>query len=385
MGFFGEIPMIKFYCSSCNQKLGVPDEYAGKRIRCNKCGQPGTVPRPEVVLVPAETKPQPVAAMAQSAPAQTKTPPSLNLELDNLPPLDPNIEAIQQASRQRASQIKVSAPASKTGSSRQTAAATEIAKGMGKIPLSLATCAAYMLGVIILWVLIAKFTGFIIGYVVIGVPVAGAWGLTRFTENRGIMLGLLAAILGFAGMLIAHGAVAKWVILPMLQNDTEFTESMNTAFSSKFSETAGQLTAEQVTRLAEEEDTMVFVAAMSLVNENQLTEDHVKQMFVYKMETEAAEDKNDVPASLPEVDNDYAAASKRLEEWDSDTRKQMLRQYYPKVGGIISQTFMEETKIGNAVNFFIAFVGSFGLLDLLWFPMGLYGAFKLASGMEGQE
>ena len=39
--------MIKFRCSSCNQKIGVPDEYGDKNVRCPKCH--------DVILVPSAT------------------------------------------------------------------------------------------------------------------------------------------------------------------------------------------------------------------------------------------------------------------------------------------------------------------------------------------
>ncbi|MEN6307598.1 MAG: hypothetical protein ABFD91_07575 [Anaerohalosphaeraceae bacterium] len=38
--------MIKYVCPSCHQKLGVPDNYAGHRVRCNKCNEPSVVPKP---------------------------------------------------------------------------------------------------------------------------------------------------------------------------------------------------------------------------------------------------------------------------------------------------------------------------------------------------
>ncbi len=39
--------MIKFHCKHCSGKIGVKDEYAGKRVRCPKCKQPVRVPAPE--------------------------------------------------------------------------------------------------------------------------------------------------------------------------------------------------------------------------------------------------------------------------------------------------------------------------------------------------
>jgi len=40
--------MIKFHCKHCNGKIGVKEEYAGKRVRCPKCKEPVRVPEPEV-------------------------------------------------------------------------------------------------------------------------------------------------------------------------------------------------------------------------------------------------------------------------------------------------------------------------------------------------
>ncbi|MGH2271305.1 hypothetical protein ACQ9LF_05860 [Anaerohalosphaeraceae bacterium U12dextr] len=56
--------MIKYHCPKCNQKLGVPDNYAGRRVRCSKCNEPSIVPRPvtEVVIPPAAAP----AAQSQS-------------------------------------------------------------------------------------------------------------------------------------------------------------------------------------------------------------------------------------------------------------------------------------------------------------------------------
>jgi hypothetical protein len=39
--------MIKFHCEHCDKKLGVPDNYAGKRVRCSQCKNTIVVPHPE--------------------------------------------------------------------------------------------------------------------------------------------------------------------------------------------------------------------------------------------------------------------------------------------------------------------------------------------------
>lgn len=40
--------MIKFHCKHCSGKIGVKDEFAGKRVRCPKCKEPVRVPKPAV-------------------------------------------------------------------------------------------------------------------------------------------------------------------------------------------------------------------------------------------------------------------------------------------------------------------------------------------------
>jgi len=39
--------MIKFRCQYCDKKIGVPDEYAGKRVKCPRCASAIVVPELE--------------------------------------------------------------------------------------------------------------------------------------------------------------------------------------------------------------------------------------------------------------------------------------------------------------------------------------------------
>ena len=43
--------MIKFTCSSCAQSYRVPDQYAGKRVRCKSCKHINTIPGEETVTL----------------------------------------------------------------------------------------------------------------------------------------------------------------------------------------------------------------------------------------------------------------------------------------------------------------------------------------------
>jgi DNA-directed RNA polymerase subunit RPC12/RpoP len=133
--------MIKFHCPNCNKKFGVPDDYAGRRVRCNACSQHTIVPKPvtEIVILPLATDrtadaKHPVASKQHEDGSQTdekSNPASVSVpdkpvettsrlrelqhqsqlpfqfeELklspeEDLPPMDPNLEALRQASRMR--------------------------------------------------------------------------------------------------------------------------------------------------------------------------------------------------------------------------------------------------------------------------------------------
>lgn len=55
--------MLKFTCEFCGQRLGVPDTFAGKRVRCTKCRAISTVPAP----VKGRPSPPPPAANTPQA------------------------------------------------------------------------------------------------------------------------------------------------------------------------------------------------------------------------------------------------------------------------------------------------------------------------------
>lgn len=51
--------MLQFRCGKCGQKIGVPEAFAGKRVRCPRCQEPARVPREEQFSPPVP-EPQPI-------------------------------------------------------------------------------------------------------------------------------------------------------------------------------------------------------------------------------------------------------------------------------------------------------------------------------------
>ena len=60
--------IIKFRCPSCNQKIGVKAKYAGKKVRCAKCRRPLIIPSPSVLQAPPDR--QEAAAVLKTGPEE---------------------------------------------------------------------------------------------------------------------------------------------------------------------------------------------------------------------------------------------------------------------------------------------------------------------------
>ena len=80
--------MVKFRCQ-CGQKIGVPDSYAGKRVRCPRCGNPARVPE----ATPGE---MPSATVTRDA-AVSPTPPATPKPIAPKQPAMPNSAVVAEA------------------------------------------------------------------------------------------------------------------------------------------------------------------------------------------------------------------------------------------------------------------------------------------------
>ncbi len=211
--------MIKFRCGHCRQKLGVPDEYAGRRVRCNKCSQPCTVPQPQAdaqAVTDKQTTPKIGAEpVAPSMELDLKPPQAEPEEMDFFAGLDefrdvaedPNLEAIQMAAQDRA------AGRAKAGPSRRKSGKGPKSKDPGKgktertplsemvpdllrLPLSLGLCVAAIGATILLWIVCGRAAASALGFFALLVPLAGAAALRLFMVNRTFLLAVLGTLVG---------------------------------------------------------------------------------------------------------------------------------------------------------------------------------------------
>lgn len=93
-------------CDSCTGKYKVPDQHAGKRIKCPKCSSPVTVP----AAPPAAKKTAPITARKPAAETVKETPPPAKRKTVKVPPppqaptpeSEPEMEPVSQAAEESA-------------------------------------------------------------------------------------------------------------------------------------------------------------------------------------------------------------------------------------------------------------------------------------------
>jgi len=88
--------IIKFRCPSCNQKIGVKAKYAGKKVRCAKCKKPMIIPTPAEPQIQADDKE--AAPMTKARPEkvfQEEKAGDLSSEFDDLLALEASAPTVE--------------------------------------------------------------------------------------------------------------------------------------------------------------------------------------------------------------------------------------------------------------------------------------------------
>jgi len=232
--------MIKFRCPSCQTKLGVPDEYANRRVKCNHCGQPCIVPKP-IAEVPAQPSSeqgskstvsvvnnQPAKIQLQRAP-QPQSTDQLEFIDDSQIEIqeDPNAAILRQLQKEKAAVKKISCASAKPARQAPVKAGkrerggsdfslTEIVPDVLHFPLSLVLGLLAMAAFIGIWIVAAQKTQNPLTFFTMLMPWAAAAGIRLLAVNRTFALGTLAAIMGIAGIGLGRVVVAKTVMVPLL-------------------------------------------------------------------------------------------------------------------------------------------------------------------------
>ncbi|MHC4386284.1 MAG: zinc ribbon domain-containing protein [Planctomycetota bacterium] len=417
--------MIKFRCPHCNQKMGVPDDYANRRIRCSKCNEPSRVP--------ALANPVPADATSES-PGQTATvsrtqtrinteeffaegkqdsvniqmetpskPPDPTGEITDIEDLEmvedtPRLEALREARklRQQQTQPRASARKTKTRGRKQK---TESDKGEGfqlsvlidcipdvlRLPLGLVAALAATGAMIAVWIVASRATSCALGFIALFVPLAGAAGLRLFAVEKTFLWGLLATAIGALGIAAGKAAIAKYVVIPYCHD--QVNKEVLVDLKSLLADEQYQLPQGQSAKfIAQDGDFMLCIALVSLVDDGLADPIAARKWALYTL---LASNKTNPYAYLasvlgsgpdappePEMEGEDEAmldlAYSRLGQWmDEELELRKARQYFAAVNYISGQANLQRVleKPDTALKF--AFLDTLGIFDALWVLLGM--------------
>lgn len=380
-------PLIAFTCDQCGKNIRVKQEHAGKRVRCPGCAEVCTIPLP----VSSEPKP---AEEPEFEEEQWEDDSSEGFEYSD------DLSALAaDAANAPESQIKISdravpkaAPRAKRSSGGE-GGFMAFAKGAGKVPLSLGASVVFTVAGAIAWMILAKiFSGGVetekfygLNFLAIPVATLAGFGLVVLTGRRNILFGFLAVIIGFCGIICGKVLIAKYVIQPkfsylMSSDPTGFME-LDTEY---FKELAGQ-------------DFWVFAAqCYSMKDRGEIEQDLILPVIMVYAQDGAEgsyeQTGDDTSQMLSNIAGEMDISAERQEQIDqvkekalgnmenltSAQREQLTVDYGPDMYKDV-MSFLADSTPFNAV---MSFIASFALLDLLFIPMGLWGAFKAGIGKK---
>jgi len=402
--------MIKFHCPSCSQKLGVPDDYAGKRIRCSKCSQPTLVPRPEIALPPTEAKSQTTGAtFFGEKQAGNTNPASPSIELQphcsgfesiNLPPPDPNAELLRQIARTRAEAAKTAPEKGKSEPSPSferfgifSKILNPVISIFGSFPLAIITSAITVAIVIIIWNCISAAVGLPLEVFYIAVAVAAGLGLCIISEHRSTSMGLLAIFMAILAIVAARIIQVERFVFPEWKKIVSATDipADRENFYLMMNKYVGKQARHSVWQeLAEQNSEMTAVAICALMEDKQI--DPVLGMELYfKSQPQMNRIKKPYDPNTDNITFDNPAMSKawtkvadQLRQWDSpEKRMGAVGQYYFRHSFFTEQcrykTLLDDYPKAISLAFFLTDGCIFLFLRVVYCIIGLIGAYKTCS------
>ena len=391
--------LIKFRCNNCSKKLGVPVNYAGRQVRCTKCGQPCSVPEPGPQAQPVAPSAEPassddipgvnvwddedLSSLEDGSPIQVETPVSPSAQLQ----AGSGVECYKCGAKNRvdtefcvtcASPIMTTIP-----SARGAVAAGAVVRSIGPIPLALAASFGFTLIGAAIWALLAsvfgvRWTAFLA--IVVG-PLAGV-GLILFIDRRNIGIGLLALLIGLCGIISGKVFIAKWVVMP------KFAPKFVKIFEEFKGELRGaQISDEHIQMVLRDPLIMFGVTLMQLAEDGEVEQDVADELAFGWMKDDrpylgVQRESEELSSAIKEQKESVEKkVYSRLSTWTAEQKEEVIKAQLPKAVTVFADRIVQ-TKFATAIGFFAAFLGSFRILDVMWFPVALWGAYKLGAGWD---
>lgn len=395
--------MIKFHCASCNQKLSVPDDYAGRRVRCSKCNQPGIVPQADKAATgPANdstSRSVPNAAVPDSASVQLQFQPMPSIESYGQLQEDPNAEIIRRYRREKESSQDAPRAASSSPSpiferfGRFSGILNPTVRRVGSFPLAVIASVAMIAIAITIWNFLAVAIGTPLEVFYMVVAVAAGIGLCIISEHRGTMMGVLAVFMAILAIISARIVQTQLFIFPEWERIAAATDIppereklyllMNQMFNRQSRRAKWQ-------EISEQHSAMIAVAISALIQDKKIDPAAGQKLyFASQSEMDSIDqpyDPNAVNLAFddPAISQTWTEVAGQLGQWNSpDKQIEAVGRYYFRHLFFMEQcryrTLLEDYPRALTVAFFVTDGCIFFVLRVLYCLIGLVGAYKTCS------
>jgi hypothetical protein len=390
--------MIKFHCSCCRKKLGVPDEYAGRRIRCPKCGEPSVVPKADAISAAASVTGSTMdAVLSASSAVPSKT--SAQIELQRIPE-NPNAEILRQFRHQQASvrgSEKSSAPKDPSPKFERFGPLgfilNPIIRSVGSFPLAIIASVVLSAAVITVWNLIAFAVGTPLEVFYVVVPVAAGIGLCLISDHRGLMMGLLSLFMGVLALFAGRMTQVHLFTFPEWNRIVTADEIPPDRYKyyMMMRQLGGKKGNDLVRKnIAEQDSEMPAIAICTLIKNKQFEASLGLEMY-FSAQTQL--EQSNLPLATaasamkfyqPALTEAWPSVSELLQKWDtSDKRLEAVRGVYTRYLFFMEQArykmLLDDYPRAITLGFFMCDGCIFMFLRLLYWVVGLFGAYKTCS------
>ena len=372
--------MIKFYCTRCDKKLGVPDEFAGKMVKCSRCRQPTPVPElspysetdPAPEAVPKDTLSEQLVStnLADSASAQD---PSGSTDSASLPP---PTESVQPT--------RIRCPKCNTLITNDTefcvVCGCEISpqddveieseaespgrfQTLAQMPRFLILGSVAALVGMLIWIGIAYSTGKESGYAALLVGILVGFVLMVIGRNYRRDIGLLASAVTILAVPLGKYLTISWVEPPPKENTRINTVEIN------------ERTIDQSVR---DHDTLFYITCRLLVEQDRLSNEAAISAMHYCLAGPLS------PDQIPSAKEHCQKVTQTFRDWPLSKRKEVIREYYQKKAKKIQEVQQATVAAVNQAFYKdrLKFAFQDWYIDLLWYLLAVLAAGKIGASLN---
>lgn len=348
--------MIKFRCLHCGCKLGVPDEFSGRRVRCTKCNEVCEVPAldsPEDSGVAMELDPEPVDEWGGDLKLTAEDAEEFSAE-DLL-----RQKMIAQAGRQRMESVT----AGPGGERRRRSNDDDYEEiGEGNFWLAVLCSVGAALIVTAIWVVVfGNMQARLLVGLEILVPLAAAAGLGVVLRRSGVLIGVLAVLIGMLSILGGKYVLAKRYFEPRIM--LELSWSINDNLMGYFGG-------------AMEDKDMILnmvvgatLGSQGVVDPNLVDVIGMAYAVNIKYDIDVPEFEEDVAAELEKIEANVADMPDKKRYIAVKNNWYGMYRYYLRM-------FLESDE-GRGYLFSDALKMAFSAYDVLLLPLGCFLAFRM--------